>query len=47
MASIIKKGRGGKNKIKLPSLKKDKDVKTRHKIISLIHPDAAETQNFL
>jgi hypothetical protein len=38
-----KKGRGRKNEIKFPSKKKDKDVKKRHKIINLVHPDAAET----
>jgi hypothetical protein len=38
-----KKGRGGQNEIKFPSPKKDKDVKKRHKIINLVHPDAAET----
>jgi hypothetical protein len=38
-----KKGRGGQNEIKLPCPKKDKVVKKRHKIINLIHPDAAET----
>jgi hypothetical protein len=38
-----KKGRGSQNEIKFPSQKKDKDVKKRHKIINLDHPDAAET----
>ncbi len=38
-----KKGKGGQNESKFPSLKKDKDKKKRHKIINLIHPDAAET----
>ncbi len=38
-----KKVRGGQNEIKFPSPKKDKDVKKRHKIINLVHPDAAET----
>jgi hypothetical protein len=37
------KGRGGQNEIKFPSPKKDKGVKKRHKIINLVHPDAAET----
>jgi hypothetical protein len=43
MALIIKKGRGGQNEMKFLSPKKDEDVKKRHKIINLIHPDAAET----
>jgi hypothetical protein len=38
-----KKGRGGQNEIKFPSPKKDEDLKKRHKIINLVHPDAAET----
>ncbi len=38
-----KKGRGGYNEIKFPSPKKVEDVKKRHKIINLVHPDAAET----
>ena len=37
-----KKGKGGQHEIKFPSPKKDKDVKKRHKIINLVHPDAAE-----
>ncbi len=42
-----KKGRGGQNEIKFPSPKKDEDVKKRHNIINLVHPDAAETfKNF-
>ncbi len=40
---INKKGIGGQNEIKFPSPKKDEDVKKRHKIINLIHPDAAVT----
>jgi hypothetical protein len=35
-----KKGRGGQHEIKFPSPKKDEDVKKRHKIINLVHPDA-------
>jgi hypothetical protein len=36
-----KKGRGGHNEeSKFPSPKKDEDVKKRHKIINLDHPDA-------
>ncbi len=38
-----KKGRGGQNEIKFPSPKTDEDVKKRHNIINLVHPDAAET----
>jgi hypothetical protein len=38
--NVNKKGKGGS---KLPSPKKDKDVKKRHKIINLVHPDDAET----
>jgi hypothetical protein len=38
-----KKGRDGQNEIEFPSPKNDKDVKKRHKIINLVHPDAAET----
>jgi hypothetical protein len=38
-----KKGKGGQNERKFPSPKKDKDVKKRHGIINLVHPDAAET----
>jgi hypothetical protein len=37
------KGKGGQNESKFPSPKKDKDMKKRHIIINLIHPDAAET----
>jgi hypothetical protein len=40
---VIIKGKGGQNESKFPSQKKDKDVKKRHKIINLLHPDAAET----
>jgi hypothetical protein len=36
------KGKGGQNESKFPSPKKDEDVKKRHKIINLVHPDAAE-----
>jgi hypothetical protein len=36
-----KKGKGSKNERKFPSPKKDEDVKKRHKIINLVHPDAA------
>ena len=38
-----KKGRGGHNESKFPSPKKDEDMKKRHKIINLVHPDAAAT----
>jgi hypothetical protein len=38
-----KKRRSGQNEIKFPSPKKDEDVKKRHKIINLVHSDAAET----
>ncbi len=38
-----KKGRGGQNEIEFPSTKKNEDVKKRHKIVNLVHPDAAET----
>jgi hypothetical protein len=38
-----KKGRGGQNEIEFPPPKKAEDVKKRHKIINLVHPDAAET----
>jgi hypothetical protein len=38
-----KKGKGVQNESKFPSPKKDKDVKKRHKIINLVHPDASET----
>ncbi len=38
-----KKGRGGQNEITFSSPKKDEGVKKRHKIIILVHPDAAET----
>ncbi len=38
-----KKRRGGQNEIKFPSPKKEEDVKKRHTIINLVHPDAAET----
>ncbi len=38
-----KKRKGGQNKSKFPSPKKDKDVKKQHKIINLVHPDATET----
>jgi hypothetical protein len=38
-----KKGKGGQNESKFPSQKKDEDVIKRHKIINLVHLDAAET----
>jgi hypothetical protein len=38
-----KNGSGGQNEIKVPSPKRDEDVKKRQKIINLVHPDAAET----
>jgi hypothetical protein len=38
-----KKEKSGHNESKIPSPKKDKEVKERHKIINLDHPDAAET----
>jgi hypothetical protein len=38
-----KKEKGGQNKSKFPSPKKDKITKKIHKIINLVHLDAAET----
>jgi hypothetical protein len=38
-----KQGKGGQNRRKFSPKKKDKDGTKRHKIINLVHPDAAET----
>ncbi len=38
-----KRGKGGQYESKFPSAKKDKDMKKRHKIINLVHPDAGKT----
>jgi hypothetical protein len=43
MALIIKREEVVKMKSNFHLQKKDKDVKKRHKIINLVHPDAAET----
>jgi hypothetical protein len=37
----VKKGKGVQNEYKFLSKKKDEDAKKRHKIINLVHPDAA------